>query len=181
MNLNTKAYSGRTGGVIYEVFRFAAKMRHGFAGSEHVLWAIAHEGQGRAAEVLGRFGVGADLIEEAIRRYDRDAAESGGVQAIQMSREMQRILEVAEDIRKEQEDESVEPEHLLLAILRQSGCAAFQLLHSLGVDAGTLREALSQAMRQPLPEDIREESGQEEGEPLLEKYSRDLTLSLIHI
>ncbi|MBC6679766.1 ATP-dependent Clp protease ATP-binding subunit [Zhenpiania hominis] len=175
MNLNTKAYSGRTGGVIYEVFRFAAKMRHGFAGSEHVLWAIAHEGQGRAAEVLGRFGVGADLIEEAIRRYDRDAAESGGVQAIQMSREMQRILEVAEDIRKEQEDESVEPEHLLLAILRQSGCAAFQLLHSLGVDAGTLREALSQAMRQPLPEDIREESGQEEGEPLLEKYSRDLT------
>ena len=175
MNLNTKAYSGRTGGVIYEVFRFAARMRHGFAGSEHVLWAIAHEGQGRAAEVLGRFGVGADLIEEAIRRYDRDAAESGGVQAIQMSREMQRILEDAETIRKEQEEDCVEPEHLLLAILRQSGCAAFQLLHSLGVDAGTLRETLSQAMRQPLPENIQEESEQEDGEPLLEKYSRDLT------
>lgn len=174
MNLNTKAYSGRTGGVIYEVFRFAARMKHGFAGSEHVLWAIACEKHSRAARALKKYGLGADLIEEAIRRYDQDAAESGGVQAIQMSLDMQRILETAEEIRKEQEAERVEPEHLLLAILRKTECAAFQLIRSLDAEPRALSETLSQDMGEPQPETAPEETRQE-GESFLEKFSQDLT------
>lgn len=174
MNLNPKTYGSRTAGVLYEVFRFAAGMGHGFAGSEHVLWGIACE-QGRAAAVLRKHGLEPDLIEEYIKRYDQDAAESGGVQAIQLSEEMQQVLMAAEEAAKKKGEKTVEPEHLLLGILEKKESAAVQMLRSLGADPKEIKAELTAAWQPPDIKAAREEKKKEKTSQFLSKFTRDLT------
>ena len=176
MNLNEEIYSARSGKLFQTVIGFATKLGHGFIGSEHILWGIAKEHDEVAAMVLHRHGMEAELIEEYITEHDHDAAAVGGARTIQISNEAEQIAEIAKEQQKECGQQTIEPEHFLLGILRTEECAAAQMLVSLDVDLDVLVNELTEYMQSSKRISVTEKGESEKKSfKTLEKYSRDLT------
>ncbi|MDR2932014.1 MAG: ATP-dependent Clp protease ATP-binding subunit, partial [Oscillospiraceae bacterium] len=176
MNLNQDAYGKRSIQLFQAVFQFAARMGHGFIGSEHLLWGIAKE-QGQAAHILKGYGLEADFIEEYIKQHDHDAVSAGGGRIIHFTAELERVVERAEDTARKLSYREIEPEHLLWGILTEKQCAAAQLILSLDVDPDDMAAVLEGSLRTeqqiaPLPEKTRRKKP---AGKTLEKFSRDLT------
>lgn len=172
MKVNQESFSIRSTRLFQSVFQFAAKMRHGFIGSEHLLWGLS-KGEEAAAKVLRRFGLDDTLIEEYLRQYDKDAAEAGGTQVVQISAEVEKIVDLADEQSKAHHAAKIEPEHLLMGILLAEKTAAVQLMLSLDVDVDGLADELRRELHTlPEPEGVRQPKPKAN---TLEKYSHDLT------
>ncbi|MCD8077744.1 MAG: ATP-dependent Clp protease ATP-binding subunit [Lachnospiraceae bacterium] len=182
MNFDMELYSPRSRGLFQEMYTLAARLGHGFIGSEHVLWAISREG-GIASQVLQEYGVDPELIESYLRQHDHDASETqGGTQILQFTPETERVFSLAEKQAQELHRGKVEPEHLLLAMLEEENCAAACLIRSLELDVEALKRDLLNRGFSPLLSMSSEEDGEEDEEPsedgepgVLERFGRDLT------
>ncbi len=141
MTINLSQYSQRMMKVFQEAVRFAAHMKHGFIGSEHLLWALAQD-RGAAGQALRRNGLDQNLIEEYLRQYDFAAAAGGSYHAVQMSGEAEQVLLLAGSRAESRGHEKTEPEDLLRGILDAGECAASQMLHSLEADPEEIRRDL---------------------------------------
>ncbi len=183
MNLDLEKYSDRTKELFRLTYETASGMGHGFIGSEHILAGIA-QGDGKASRVLKHFGVDAPLIETYMQMYDTDAANaSGGTQVLQLTPEAEHIFTLAEREAKRMNVSLTEPEHVLMAILRDRECAAACLLLSLDRDPEAIRSRLLEGS-EPLPVPVRSaETGQKarkkragnEEPGMLEQFGHDLT------
>ncbi len=181
--MNLEKYSDRTKEMFRLIYESASGMGHGFIGSEHILAGIAQD-TGKASKVLRHFGIDADLIETYLRMYDTDAANaSGGTQVLQLTPEAEHIFTLAERETKRMNALQTEPEHLLLAILRDRECAASCLLLSLDRDPDEIRSRLLEG-EQALPATLRpatagqkkKKARRQKDEPgMLEQFGHDLT------
>lgn len=175
MNLNQEAYSGRSSHLFQSVFQLAARLGHGFIGSEHILWGTAAE-SGAASYVLKQYGLDAALLEEYIRQHDSDAAAAGGTQVIQFSGELEYIMEAAEEQAAAMNAQKIEPEHLLAGILLERKSTAAQLIMSMDIEPDEILQDLVSELKS-----LRWEAGDQTAKTdagdgkMLEKFSRDLT------
>ena len=67
MKVNLEVYSQSGLQIFQNALKFAARMGHGYLGSEHLLWALAKEG-GRSALLLKQYGLD-DIVRQAVRKY----------------------------------------------------------------------------------------------------------------
>lgn len=171
MNLNQDIFSGRSMTLIQTVFQFTAKQKHGFVGSEHLLWGLAGE-TGNAGLVLKRHGLMPGLIEEYLQQYDSDAAASGGAPVIQISKDAERVVEIAVEQAEKMGHAKIEPEHLLLGILLERQCAAADLMVSLDVNPDDILDDLKDDFQAVIEDAGAEQRPETE---TLDKYTRDLT------
>ena len=171
MNLNQDIYSGRSLTLFQTVFQFTARQRHGFVGSEHILWGLANEPD-NAGLVLRRHGLVPELIREYLEQHDKDAAAAGGTPVIQVSKDVERIIEVAEEQAKRMGHEKIEPEHLLLGILLERRCAAAELILSLDVEPDEILNDLKDDFQGAIHAAGTEQRPETK---TLDQYTRDLT------
>ena len=90
MKVNLELYSQRALEVFQTALKLAAKMGHGFLGSEHLLWALTKE-DGRVQKILLKHGLDDKLLEEYVRRYDGGVTQVHS-RAIQISGEADEVL-----------------------------------------------------------------------------------------
>ena len=90
MKVNLELYSQKALHIFQTALKLAAKMGHGFLGSEHLLWALAKEG-GFAGRALENCGLDEKLLEEYVRRYDGGVTQIHS-RAIQVSGEADEVL-----------------------------------------------------------------------------------------
>ena len=175
MKVNLEVYSQSGLQIFQNALKFAARMGHGYLGSEHLLWALAKEG-GRSALLLKQYGLDDKLVEEYIRRYDGSAA---GIKAraIQISGEADEVLGQAQTAAKARGHEKTGPEDILAGILSTGECAAVQLLWSLGVNTEEMKKELPVGEEEYAAEEetVHTQEEEEEGESYLEKYGSDMT------
>lgn len=176
MEINLNLFSQRALGVFQSALKFVSRMRHGFIGSEHLLWGLAQDA-GTAGRVLRRNGLDPNLIEEYLHQYDLDARAAGEFRAVQISQEAEQVLHLAESRAKAQGRQNVEPEDILRGILDAGECAASQMMLSLDADPEELRGELG-GSNAPVPAaepdgEAEETEGQEEN--MMEKYGTDVT------
>ncbi|MGI6153722.1 MAG: ATP-dependent Clp protease ATP-binding subunit [Christensenellaceae bacterium] len=171
MNLNQEAYSSRTAALFQSVLQFAAQMGHDFIGSEHVLWGVAKEG-GAAARVLKNHGLEADLIAAYVQQSGGNTANTGGMRVLQFSGEMEKIIKNAGKLAEETHCEKIDPEHLLIGVLRERKNAACQLILSLDLDPDSIAQELTARMQSAGWETKPE---QNKASKTLDRFSRDLT------
>ena len=175
MKVNLEVYSQSGLQIFQNALKFAARMGHGYLGSEHLLWALAKEG-GRSARLLKQYGLDDKLVEEYIRRYDGSAA---GIKAraIQISGEADEVLGQAQTAAKARGHEKTGPEDILAGILSTGECAAVQLLWSLGVNTEEMKKELPVGEEEYAAEEetVHTQEEEEEGESYLEKYGSDMT------
>jgi ATP-dependent Clp protease ATP-binding subunit ClpB len=153
--------------------QLASKMSHPQIDVEHLLLATLDQDQGLAPALLSKAGVPVDALKLKIHRdlekLPRVSSPTGEDQS-HMSGRMNRLLLNAQEEAKRLKDDYVSVEHLLLAMIDDSG-AAGKILKEFGVTRDSFMRALqevrgSQRVTTQTPEATYQ---------ALERYGRDLT------
>jgi len=152
----------------------ATRRNHQSVDVEHLLAALCEETDGLTAALLSGSGIAPSAVreraEQELNRIPQVSGPGAGTQQVYITQRLSRMLTQAEDAAKELKDEYVSVEHLLLAMLDDSGSVG-RLLKSLGMTRERFMAALQkvrghQRVTSPNPETTYQ---------ALERYGRDLT------
>ena len=123
----------------------AARLRHEYVGTEHILLGLIREGEGVAMTVLGHFGVGLDDIRQNIEEQTKpgNTKHRGGPDLPYTSR-AKKSLELAMAEARALDHSYVGTEHMLLGLLHDEKGLAGQVLIRVGV---TLELARAETLR----------------------------------
>jgi len=136
----------------------------------HLLQALLDQEEGIVVPILQKLGTDPGLIRErTLEALNARARVTGGSDP-SLSRDLRKVLDVAEEEARTLGDEYVSTEHLLLGLAEEKGDAG-RILQTAGAGRGGLREALegirgSHRVTDQTPEDTFR---------ALARYSRDLT------
>ena len=137
----------------------------------HLLAALLAQDDTVTVPILQKAGVSLTALREQVEREIAKFPRQEGGAEPGFSRELHRVFDRAEEAAKALGDAYVSTEHLLLALAEEKGTTARALLSPLGVDAGTLREAL-EAVRGA--HRVTDQSPEEKYQAL-ERFTRNLT------
>ncbi len=151
--------------------RLAAKMNHQQMDVEHLLLALLDQERGLTASLLAKAEVSVDAVKIKVHReLEKLPRVTGGSGDVGMTSRLNRLLGQAEEEAKKLKDEYVSVEHLLLAMLDDSGTAG-KILKEFGLNRSRLSSALQQVRGHQRVTSQNPEATYE----ALERYGRDLT------
>jgi ATP-dependent Clp protease ATP-binding subunit ClpB len=137
----------------------------------HLLAAMLNEKEGIAGTMLRKLGVSPNtIVNEAAMAIDRLPKISGAVDRY-LSANTKRVLESAFSEADQLKDEYVSVEHILLAVVDETGDGAGSLLRQYGVT----RDAVLKVMKEIRGSQRITDPNPEEKYQALDKFSRDLT------
>ena len=111
---------------------------HNLVGTEHILLGVIGEGTSAAAELLANLGISLDRTRELAIEFVGKG--SGFIPAnIPFTPKAKRVLEQAFNEARQLKSNFISPEHILLAIVKQTDNMAAKLLTSQDVDLRQLR------------------------------------------
>jgi len=152
----------------------AIRRSHQGLDAEHLLLALLEQSDGLATPILQAAGASPTVLKERLQReLDRIPSITGpaaGPEHIYVTQRLARLLTRAEDEARALKDEYVSGEHILLAMVEDSG-AVGRLLREQGVD----RERLMNALRKVRGHQRVTSPNPEVTYQALERYGRDLT------
>ena len=129
-------YHAQTLELIQSAARKARSLGHSYVGSAHLLLALSRE-PGNVGLVLRQLGVDPELTEAmALLLYGAGTPDLPLPQGL--TEEARQLLLGAAREAKRQKSREIRPEHLLLALARQEGSAAGELLQINGVTGDIL-------------------------------------------
>lgn len=158
--------------------RYAASLKQGYVGTEHLLAGLIKEQTGVAHRVLMANGLELervlDMIKESIA-FDNGISikERGGY-----SPRAQAVLEEANGLAERFRQQQIGTEHLLMALIKEGDNVAVRLLNTMNINLQKLYSETLVAIGQDsnlYKEDLARKN-QGKGKPsMLSQYSRDLT------
>ena len=122
--------------------REAGNMGHSYIGSEHILLGIAMEKDSIAARILFSRGIGVTLLKSAIIQLMGEG-ESFPANVGDMTDHARRIIERAGETARQAGCGFIGTEHLLAALLGESGCTATRIIENAGVPCSALADDVS--------------------------------------
>ncbi|MCI8634113.1 MAG: ATP-dependent Clp protease ATP-binding subunit [Eubacterium sp.] len=157
-------------------------MQHNYIGTEHLLLGLLKEGTGVAAKVLTDNKVSAGQIRDLIESL---IAPSGGAAVAETDGWTPRAEQILENAGREADRFSsmeIGTEHLLLAMIKETECAASRLMNTLSINLQKLYADTLVAMGEDSSlyrEDFQNgKPGKRKNPantPMLDQYARDLT------
>ena len=166
-----------------KIARFTAKQcGQNYVGSEHLLIGLLKEGTGMAAAIMNDCGVDGDRLMKLMAELivPEGSVHDDG-EPMFLSPRVQAILEQGKVEAEFFGQEKMGTEHLLLAILKDTDSVATRLLHTMGIaiqkmfmmilDCLGLEESRYKDYMKTV-----KNMDQEQGEGMLEQFSRNLTL-----
>jgi ATP-dependent Clp protease ATP-binding subunit ClpB len=152
----------------------AARYGHQQVDVEHLLSALLDQENGLATSIFSKSGVNADAfkrrLENELERMPRVSGAGGGADQIYITARLNRVLAQAEEEAQKIKDEYVSVEHLLLAMIDDSGTAG-RLLKEFGIN----REKLSSGLKEIRGNQRVTSQNPEATYEALGKYGRDFT------
>ena len=159
----------------------ASELGHNYVGTEHLLVGFLLEEEGVAARVLDANGVKADKVKELISQLIFPNQNVGTIGETVYTPGAVRVLNQSYREAVRFKAPLIGTEHLLIAMIRESDCAAVRLLNTMDVSLQKLYVDLRSAMGED-GADAREElqssrAGKDSSAstPTLNSFSRDLT------
>ena len=157
-------------------------MHHNYIGTEHILVGLLRERTGVAAKVLLDAGIEEEKLTELIEDLIAPSASVAVLDPDGYSPRTEKVLENADKEAERFHCREVGTEHLLIALIKETDCAAVRLLNTLGVNLSKLFVEILIAMGED-PNQYKEElQGTKNGKRAnaeltltLDQYSRDLT------
>ena len=150
-------FSQRAGEVLAFAWRSARSFNTSYIGTEHILDGIIAEGSGKAAEELRAAGLTGEVMQrnlialnqkEPVQLDETDAASIDGNQIISMMTPRTRlVLNLAAREAQSAPDGAIEPEHLMLGILRENDSVAVRILRDLGIATRDLYSKIANGMK----------------------------------
>lgn len=157
-------------------------MHHNYIGTEHLLLGLLKEGSGVAAKVLMSMGVEENKIMDLIESLIAPSAGVAILDAEGYSPRTLRVLEATQNEAERFKSSEIGTEHLLIALIKESDCAAVRLLNTMGVNLQKMYIETLVAIGEDTAlykEDfqngkpVKKKGG--DVTPTLSQYSRDLT------
>lgn len=173
-------FTQKAQGVLTQAVACAMEMGHDYVGSEHLVMGILRESACPAARVLLEAGVTRERAGVMLKTIS-PAGEPLAVQPQGLTPRAREIVELSFYEARRLGMSNVSSEHILLAIMRESGCSGTRLVRAIGADPRRIYlkvlAALNSAGREEQetmnPTGVRKSHSA--ATPLLAKYGRDLT------
>ncbi len=157
-------------------------MRHNYIGTEHLLLGLLREGTGVAANVLMDNGVEANQLLDLIKSLIAPSGHTAVEDADGWTPRAEQILENAGREADRFSSKEIGTEHLLIAILKETECAASRLMNTLNINMQKLYVDTLVAMgedgnlyREDFQNGKPNKRKSAANTPMLDQYARDLT------
>jgi len=138
-------FSERSAKVFVNAQEEAKELGHSYVGTEHILLAILKLNESSLKAILENHGINYSRIRNEIISIV-GMGMRGFIMSPQMTPRAKRVTELAYEEAKRLGEEKIEPEHLLLGILREGEGIAVHILKKIGVDLQHLRRELAGTM-----------------------------------
>jgi len=169
--MNLEKFTERARGFLQAAQTIAAREDHQRLTPEHLLKALMDDGEGLAANLIGRAGGNAGAVAQAADiAVGKLPKVTGGNGQMSMDQTLAKVLAEAENVAKKAKDSFVPVERVLMALALVKS-AAKDALAAGGVTAQKLNEAIND-LRQGRTADS---ASAEDSYEALEKYATDLT------
>ncbi|NUQ22117.1 MAG: ATP-dependent chaperone ClpB [Gemmatimonadaceae bacterium] len=171
--MNPERLTVKSGEALNEAVSLARRAGNPLVYDTHLLLALLAQDESIVVPVLQKVGASvAQIREQTERESARHPKQSGGAQP-GMSRELNQVMDRAEEDARELGDEYVSTEHLLLALSEVKGTETNAILTRAGATPKALRGAIEGVRGAHRVTDQNPENQYQ----ALEKYTRDLTES----
>jgi ATP-dependent Clp protease ATP-binding subunit ClpB len=169
--MNPNKFTEKTQEALQASQGIALRRRHQQMDAEHLLLALLEQENGLAPALLTKLGSNTkSLISRLETELDKLPKVSGGDDQVYVAGRLNRLMATAEDEAKKLKDDFISVEHLLLAMMNDTGIAG-KLLKETGLD----RDALMKALKEVRGAQRVTTQNPEGTYQSLEKYGRDLT------
>ena len=163
--MNGYNFTDRVRRVLQMAREEAARLHHEYVGTEHILLALALEGEGVGAAVLTNLGADLDDIRRTIEQAVKPGESSAQTGPdLPYTSKAKRVLEFAMREARDMDQSFVGTQHLLLGLMGQEQTIGAQVLAELGV-----------SLKQARAETLRLLSGLEGAQPLQRRVQRSST------
>jgi len=159
----------------------AERMQQSQIGSEHLLLALLQEETGVAGRVLRELGVELDRAREFVLRLGGMGSTRSG--RMDLSKDAQRILDLAIEEANQMDSKYISTEHLLLALVQSELGLAKEVMAKLGITPAQIRRQVKRVLNENRNalDSVRQAAGpsrekKSEGKtPLVDQLAVDLT------
>jgi len=124
----------------------AARLRHDFVGTEHLLLALLREQGNAIAKVMNSRGITAEALAAAIEKEICTGQARPASQVLPHTPRANRALKLAAGEARAANRHSITPEHLFLGLLLEGDGIAARVLVRLGVEANQVRREIQQQL-----------------------------------
>ncbi|WP_228845336.1 ATP-dependent Clp protease ATP-binding subunit [Phototrophicus methaneseepsis] len=161
----------------------AERLQHGQIGTEHLLLGLMREDGGVAGRVLRDLGLESRKVEDLVTRVT-DSTDRPATDALELSAETKKVLELAVDEARRMGHHYIGTEHLLLGLVRQQEGTAIDVLRRLGISPEEVRRQTRRVLQESPLQSSAQQTSQERGAsrrgnsektPLVDQLATDLT------
>ena len=132
--------------VLHLANQEAQRLKHGYVGTEHVLWALLKQPDSVAVQSLQGLEVNADTLLGVIQESLMKIPAKGTTSSLRYTPHAKRSLELASDEAVRMAHFYIGTEHLLLGLLREEEGEASRILADRDVDKDRVREVIHSMM-----------------------------------
>ena len=153
----------------------AQNFRHGYVGTEHILLGLLIEG-GAAKKVLNNMNINLEDVRELVEEYEGKGEIDFDNNEVPLTPRTKRLLELSLLESRNLSHNYISPEHILLALIRESEGVAFTILNNLGADFDKIRKELIENLTGEQSANSNDVGKTENSStPSLEQFGHDLT------
>ncbi|MBQ3169188.1 MAG: ATP-dependent Clp protease ATP-binding subunit, partial [Clostridia bacterium] len=169
-------YSERTKRALENAQKEAMQLGRDYIGTEHLLLGVMSD-PGKAAGVLSEISL--DALREEILGLVGRGESAAPIKQLSFTIRSKTVLEISVREARDLGSDTVEPEHILLALMRERAGVAAHALVKMGVNLNEARGALIKALGGVKKPEANVGDGVAKAEgsdtPMLDTYARDLT------
>ena len=170
-------FTERTETVILEAKKESCNFRHGYIGTEHILLGILKEG-GYAANILNKNNINDNNIREKIESYLGYGEIITTISELLLTPRTKNLLDVSFKYTKNYNHKYINPEHILLALLKEEDGVAYTILLQLETDIKSIINDLELFLNEKEDEVLIQDEDDEsiyDDMPVLTQYSVNMT------
>ncbi|MBU3157015.1 ATP-dependent Clp protease ATP-binding subunit [Clostridium estertheticum] len=154
----------------------AQQLKHGYVGTEHILLGILKEPDGVCKKSLNNMKVFSGEVKKLVLEYEGEGDVEMRRNEIPLTPRTKRLLELSLLEARNLNHNYISPEHILLALIRESEGVAYTILANLGADFNILKNDIldNWCSEGNLKGSILKEK-QNHSTPTLDNFGKDLT------
>ncbi len=152
----------------------ARRFNHDYIGTEHLLLGLIREGEGVAAAVLQKLGLGLEAIRLEIEKLVQPGPSTQIQGDVPFTPRSKKALELAAEEARALGHNYIGTEHLLLGLIREGEGVASQVLLNAGLDLNRVRSEIMELLGSATP-GFGGQQPSKSKTPALDAFGRDLT------
>jgi len=151
----------------------AARLRHDYIGTEHLLLGLIRLGEGRAVEVITNLGLEMNDLKAAVEEVVQPAGGTMTMGQLPLTARAKKTLEVSGQEARALKSKDIDTEHILLALLKDEEGVASQVMTMFEIDYKEVYDELRN-IQGGKPSSFKKKRRKSKT-PALDHFGRDLT------